>query len=83
MTSQELQSLWNTTLGAHPISPEQADLWLALHTEEVINLALRATFAKWERENHTMTEQYLLRYASKTMNNAKSRRAGNMQEAAT
>jgi len=75
MTIETLQQLWNASIGEHPLSVDQAEMWLVLHTEEIIRKGVQTTISKWQRENHTMSEDYLLRYTSKTMNNAKTRMA--------
>jgi hypothetical protein len=66
--------MWNARIPEHPIALDQVNLWLALNTEEIVQMGISTTFAKWDREGSQMDEQYLIRYASKTMNNEKSRR---------
>lgn len=73
MNSKDIQQMWNDRIPEHPITVDQVNLWLALNTEPIVQMGIRTTFAKWERERAQMDEQYLIRYASKTMNNEKSR----------
>ena len=75
-TIQQLQTLWNSHIPSFPLSDVQADLWIYLHNDETLRRGMNATFSKWDRDHAKMDEGYLLRYASKTLNNIKSRTAG-------
>ena len=73
MNSKDIQQMWNDRIPEHPITVDQVNLWLVLNTEPIVQMGIRTTFAKWDRERAQMNEQYLIRYASKTMNNEKTR----------
>lgn len=75
MTTTQLQQLWDARLPEYPLAVEQAELWLAIHTKETLAKGLNITFSKWDRDKDKMDGGYLLRYASKTMNNIKARAA--------
>jgi hypothetical protein len=75
MTAHEFQRTWNDHIPEFPVPIEQIDLWLALHTEAVVLKGITIMFAKWNRDKHKMNEEYLIRYASKSMNNETSRTA--------
>lgn len=75
LTSEKVQHLWNSRIPEFPLSEAQADLWLAIHNDTTLLRGLNVTFAKWERDKTKMDENYLIRYASKTLNNIKSRTA--------
>ena len=74
MTYKNLQEFWDSHF-PFPLSEQQADLWLAIHTEATLKKGLDVTFSKWERDKAKMDEGYLIRYASKTLNNIKARAA--------
>lgn len=73
MNPQEFKKQWDTHIPEFPVTPEQVDLWFALHIEPILAKGLRTTFAKWDRDKPTMNYEYLVRYTSKTMNNEKTR----------
>ena len=75
MNPQEFKQQWDAHIPEFPVTPEQVDLWFALHTEAVLSKGLRTTFVKWDRDKASMDYDYLVRYASKSMNNEKSRLA--------
>jgi hypothetical protein len=74
MNPRDFQARWNNSIPEHPISIEQIELWLALHAADVVLKGFHATFVKWNRDKQKMDDNYLIRYASKTMNNEKTRR---------
>jgi uncharacterized membrane-anchored protein len=63
---RELIALWTKMLGTPP-SDEQFVLWTALHTEEVVRLAILKTAAKNLSLGKTMNLNYKIRFASKIM----------------
>jgi hypothetical protein len=63
---QELIKLWQSLLGAPP-AEEQFTVWLAMHTHEVIRLAIARTAAKNLSVGKTMDSDYKIRFASKVM----------------
>jgi hypothetical protein len=69
---QELIKLWQSLLGAPP-AEEQFTVWLALHTVEVIRLAIVKTAAKNLSVGKTMDTDYKIRFASKVMLNQTER----------
>jgi hypothetical protein len=81
MTSDKVRQLWNTRIPEFPLSEDQADLWLAIHNEATLLRGLNVTFAKWDRDRAKMDANYLIRYASKTLNNIKARTSETQHEA--
>lgn len=71
---QELIELWTSLLGTPP-AEEQFTVWLALHTREVIRLAIAKTAAKNLSVGKTMDSDYTIRFASKVMLNQSERNA--------
>ena len=63
---RQLINLWTTMLGKRP-EDEQFTVWSALHTEEVIRLAIMKTAAKDLSLGKTMSPDYKVRFASKVM----------------
>jgi len=81
ITSQKIQQLWKDRIPEFPLTEDQAGLWLAIHSEATLLRGLNITFAKWDRDKTRMDEGYLIRYASKTLNNIKARTTLSTQEA--
>jgi hypothetical protein len=74
MTTHGLKALWTSVLGNPPVD-EQFNLWLALHTVEVIRQAIIKTAAKNLSQGKTMDGDYKVRFASKVMLVATERNA--------
>src|SRR5690242_753508 len=62
----ELKKLWKRMLGAPP-ADEQFEVWMALHTPEVIRQAILRTAGKNLSLAKTMTADFQIRFASKVM----------------
>jgi hypothetical protein len=73
MRIEQLQQLWDLNIPEFPLNSYQAELWIAIHTDATLERGLNITFQKWGRDKAKMDQGYLIRYASKTMNNIKAR----------
>ena len=73
---RQLKELWEKMLGTSP-ADEQFTLWSALHTEEVVRLAILKTAAKDLSLGKTMSPDYKIRFASKVMLTQTERNAAN------
>jgi hypothetical protein len=73
---RELKELWEKMLGTPP-AKEQFTLWSALHTEEVVRLAILKTAAKDLSLGKKMDFDYKIRFASKVMLVQTERNASN------
>jgi hypothetical protein len=63
-TRMTMQELWRSTLGEPPML-EQFGVWAAMHTEDVVRLAILRTARKNISLNGTMSLEYKMRFASK------------------
>ena len=73
---RQLIQLWEKMLGKPP-EEEQFTVWSALHTEEVVRLAIMKTAAKDLSLGKTMSPDYKIRFASKVMLTQTERNAAN------
>lgn len=63
---EELIQLWTKMLGDLP-GTAQFEIWMALHTPEVVRLGILRTAAKNLSLGETMSLDYKVRFASKVM----------------
>lgn len=63
---RELIALWERILGTSPVD-EQFEIWLAMHTPEVVRLGIVKTAAKNMSLGQTMDSDHKIRFASKVM----------------
>lgn len=70
----DLKKLW-ASLMDNPPAKEQFEVWLVLHTPDVVKRAIAKTAAKNLSLGKTMTDEYKLRFASKVMLTQTERRA--------
>ena len=63
---QELITMWQSLLGTPP-AEKQFTVWLAMHTGEIIRLAIARTAAKNLSVGKSMSPDHKIRFASKVM----------------
>lgn len=63
---EELIRLWTKVLGDSP-GTAQFEIWMALHTPEVVRVGILRTAAKDLSLGKTMSLDYKIRFASKVM----------------
>jgi hypothetical protein len=68
-----LTALWNSMIPVHTPKTEQLNVWLSKYGFNVVRYGISETGAKYARIRGTMSEEYLMRFASSVMLNRERR----------